>query len=270
MFGRQWIVRALAACTTVVAAATAALPACAADADLNAIIQRGELRVGMINQPNYAMFDPNTKTWSGANFDIAKRLADVAGVKLTIVESNWQGIIPALQAGQTDIAMAPFYATPKRALSVWFSEPYNYDRSGILIRKEDAEKFKTMADLNKAGITFAAHVGSASEADAKRFFPEASVKPLSTDTIILELQSRRVEAWISDMTTISLAAKRNSEWATVFSPDTVFNAVPVVFVMPQGAVNLQQYVNASLQYYKTQGVLDEILAKWDFPPMPSK
>jgi polar amino acid transport system substrate-binding protein len=234
--------------------------------DLDTVLAHKELRIGLINQPPYAKYDPNTDSWSGANYDIGKLIADAAGAKLTVVESTWQSIIPALQAGKIDVGMAPFYATPQRALAVWFTVPYRYDRGAILIRTTDIGRFKTMADFDKPDVTFAAHVGSASERDVQHFFPHAQLSSVSTDAVVLEVQSGRANAWMADMGTIADAQARNAEWATVWNPAVVFNAIPVSFVLRRGESDLEHYLDAAIQFYLTQGTIADIEKKWNLPP----
>lgn len=233
---------------------------------LEQIRARGELRVGLTNQVPMGMYDPKTQTWSGVGYEISKLVADAIGVKLVVVESTWQNIIPALQTGKIDIGTAGFYATPQRALAVWFSVPYRYERAGILIRKEDAAKFKSLDDFNAPGLTITAHIGSASEGVVTRYFPKATLKPLSTDTVVLEVQAKRVNAWVADMGTISAAAKRNPQWAMVWKPQVVFSAVPVVHIVRQGDTNLLMFLNATMEYYLTQGVISDIEKKYGLTP----
>jgi polar amino acid transport system substrate-binding protein len=234
--------------------------------DLDTMLSKKELRIALVNQQPYAKYDPSTDSWSGANYDIGKLIADAAGVKLTVVEATWQNIIPALQAGKIDVGLAPFYATPARALAVWFTIPYRYDRGAILIRSADAAKFKTLADFDKPDVTFAVHVGSASERDLKRFFPHAQISSLSTDAVVLEVQSGRANAWMADMGTIAAAQARNTEWAATWDPSVVFNAVPVSFVVRRGETDFVRYLDATIQFYLTQGVIADIEKKWGLPP----
>jgi polar amino acid transport system substrate-binding protein len=233
--------------------------------DLDTIISKKELTIGLVNQPPFAKFDPNTDTWTGANYDIGKLIADAAGAKLTVIEGTWQNMIPALQAGKIDVGMAPFYATPQRALAVWFTVPVRYDRGAILVRSTDVAKFKTFEDFNKPDVTFAAHVGSASERDVHRFFPNAKLTSVSTDTASLEVQSRRADAWLADLGTISAAQAKNSEWSTVWDPSQVFDSVPVSFVVRRGETDLVRFLDATIQYYTTQGTIAEIEKKWGLP-----
>ncbi|MEO1694342.1 MAG: transporter substrate-binding domain-containing protein, partial [Pseudomonadota bacterium] len=60
----------------------------------------------------------------GYEVDLANDLCKRMGVKCTIVEQAWDGIIPALQAGKYDVIMAGMSITDKRKKIISFSRSY--------------------------------------------------------------------------------------------------------------------------------------------------
>jgi lysine-arginine-ornithine-binding periplasmic protein len=60
----------------------------------------------------------------GFEVDLAKDLCERMKVKCEIVTQNWDGIIPALQAGKYDAIMAGMSVTPERQKVIAFSTPY--------------------------------------------------------------------------------------------------------------------------------------------------
>jgi len=226
--------------------------------DFDKIVESGVLRVGLISQPPFVKFDPGDQGWTGPSYELAKLLAESLNIKLEIVESTYQNIIPALQAEKIDVALSPVYATPKRALAIWFSEPYRYERGGLLLRKSDLEKFAKIDDFDKPDVTIVTNIGSASEADAKRTFPNANIKGMPAEGLMLEVQSNRATAWYADITTLNLAAQRNEDWAAVWNPDYEFNSVPMAFMQRKGDLNLLYFLNTWLNYYITLGNIQEI------------
>jgi polar amino acid transport system substrate-binding protein len=52
-------------------------------------------------------------------------------MKVEIVSMGFDGLIPALNAGNIDVAAAGMTITPERAKSVKFSEPYY--KSGLIV-----------------------------------------------------------------------------------------------------------------------------------------
>ncbi|MGQ4892459.1 MAG: basic amino acid ABC transporter substrate-binding protein [Candidatus Njordarchaeia archaeon] len=70
----------------------------------------------------------------GFDIDIAKYIAKKWGYKLEIKDISFDGLIPALQAGQIDMIVAALTITPERQQSVDFSKPYYNATQAILIR----------------------------------------------------------------------------------------------------------------------------------------
>ena len=70
---------------------------------LNQIIQKGELRVGL--EPGYMPFEMKDKKGRiiGYDVDLAKDMAKAMGVKLTLVPTEWDGIIAGLLTNKYDI-----------------------------------------------------------------------------------------------------------------------------------------------------------------------
>ena len=66
------------------------------------IQKRGVLRVGM--EPGYMPFELTNQKGEiiGFDVDMAKRMAKAMGVKLELVSTAWDGIIPALMTGKRD------------------------------------------------------------------------------------------------------------------------------------------------------------------------
>ena len=50
----------------------------------------------------------------GFDIDIAKRIAEELGVELKVTNMKFDGLIPSLQQGDFDMALAGFNPTPER------------------------------------------------------------------------------------------------------------------------------------------------------------
>src|ERR1700680_4324702 len=71
---------------------------------LDAIRAKGERRVGMTLQFKPEMYrDETTNQPMGYDVDLVQQMADDLGVKLTIVDLPFDGLIPGLQANQFDL-----------------------------------------------------------------------------------------------------------------------------------------------------------------------
>ncbi len=112
------------------------LPGVAMADTLDDILDRGTLRVGM--EPGYMPFEMTNKKGEIVGFDVdmAKHMAKAMGVKLELVSTAWDGIIPALITKKFDILMSGMTLTQGRNLKISFAKPYIVIGQSILIDKK--------------------------------------------------------------------------------------------------------------------------------------
>lgn len=100
----------------------------------------------------------------GFDIDIARYIADKYGYELVIKDIAFEGLIPALQAGEIDMIVAAMTITPEREEVVDFSIPYYNASQGILIRA-DSPDITSIEDLY--GKTIGVQAGTTGEAWAE-------------------------------------------------------------------------------------------------------
>jgi len=113
---------------------------------LDEIRARGELVVG--SDAAYPPFEFVDKDGNivGIDIDIAKAIADHLKVKLRVVNTSFDGIIPALLAKKFDMIISAMTITPERAKQVDFSIPY-YNAGQLITVREDDNRIKSEKDL---------------------------------------------------------------------------------------------------------------------------
>lgn len=90
----------------------------------------------------------------GYDVEMAKKIADGLGRELEIVKIEWDGLIPALNAGMIDAVIAGMSPTEERKITVDFSQPYYTSDLVVVVKKGGAyEAAKTLADFAGARIT---------------------------------------------------------------------------------------------------------------------
>ena len=140
------------AAATAAPATTAAAPAedttaaAALDADVQAIVDRGVLRVGVKNAVlGFGYQDPITSEYSGMEIDLANALAAQLGVDVEFTTVTAATRTELLDSGDIDCVLATFTITEERKQSWDFTTPYYTDHVTVLV--EDASGIKTLADL---------------------------------------------------------------------------------------------------------------------------
>lgn len=144
------------------------------------ILASRTLRVGTyLSVPN-AMKGDDGKL-SGADIDIAERLAKDMNVALDVKTYEWEQLIPALQRGEIDLIVAGLSITPERALQVYFSNPYSSSGISIATNIKLTADFASIDNLNNASVAIGVIGGTVSESAARQLFPKASIKTFGAE-----------------------------------------------------------------------------------------
>lgn len=163
-----------------IAAPKPATEKAAAQANFAQILSSGKLRVGTyLSMPNAMKADDGKL--SGADIDIATRLAKDMGVALDVKTLDWDQLIPALQRGEIDIIVAGLTITPERALQVYFSNPYASSGISIATNIKLTSDFGSIDNLNSPVIAIGAIGGTVSEDVARQIFPKARIKTFTSE-----------------------------------------------------------------------------------------
>ncbi len=242
---------------------TCSLSAAAAFAGtLEEIQQRGTLRVGL--EPGYMPFElPNKKgEIIGFDVDIAKRMAKAMGVKLELVSTAWDGIIPALLTNKFDIIMSGMTLTQERNMTVNFAKPYILIGQSVLLNKKYEGTVKSYKDLNDPKYTICSKLGTTGEKAAKHYISKA--KYISYDTeqeAVMEVINGKVDAFIYDMpyNTIAVAQKGEGKLIHIDKP---FTQEPISWAVRKGDPDFLNWLDNFLEQLKYDGIYDKIYHKW--------
>ena len=73
---------------------------------------------------------------NGYDILIAKRIADALGKELVIVKTEWDSLVPGIEAGTLDLVIAGMSPTAERRKTIDFSEAYYESNLVIVVRKD--------------------------------------------------------------------------------------------------------------------------------------
>lgn len=133
------------------AAGSAAETEAAADpasygSDVQAIIDRGVLKVGVKSDVlGFGYMDPLTSEYEGMEIELAKKLAEFLGVDVEFTTVTAATRTELLDSGDIDCVMATFTITDERKQSWDFTTPYYTDHVTVLVK--DSANLKTLEDL---------------------------------------------------------------------------------------------------------------------------
>lgn len=134
-------------------AATEAAPA-AFPEDVQKIVDRGVLRVGVKNAfLGFGFQDELTGEYTGMEIPLAEKIADYLGVDVEFTAVTAATRTELLDSGDIDCVLATFTITEERKKSWDFTTPYYTDYVTVLV--EDASGITSLADLvdKKVGVS---------------------------------------------------------------------------------------------------------------------
>ncbi|MCG8446346.1 MAG: transporter substrate-binding domain-containing protein [Hyphomicrobiales bacterium] len=229
--------------------------------DLQEIRDRGVVRVGAVHAPPYYIKDPATNEWSGLVPDIAKLIFASINVEVEYVETQWGTAVAGLQANQFDIIGA-YNATPERAVAIAFTRPIGFLYTGVVILDGDDSAWSTWEAINAANVRIAGVDGAATTRAAERILTDTDwVRTQSNDAMLLELESRRADAILSNHPTL-LGYVRTRGRGTMILPEPRLEQPTGFGLRKANPSDLRDWLNVAIAYFEANGELEAVWQKY--------
>lgn len=224
------------------------------------VLRSGKLKVGMATFVPWAM-QSKTGEWIGFEIDVARRLAEDMGVKVEFIPTKWDGLIPSLLTGKFDIVIAGMMGTPKRALKINFTQPYDFTGTQICIHKDYVDKIKTPLDLNDPAYTVISRVGVTAAETAKKFLPKAQKRLFSDNgSMVQELLNGKATAIIQSLPEPAQLVAKNPE--TLALIEGTLTREPISMGVRKGDPDTLAYLNNWIEVVRAEGFLKEKADYW--------
>jgi polar amino acid transport system substrate-binding protein len=161
-----------------------------------------ELRVGIAAiYPPLAFKQDGELT--GIEVQFAQQLGTDLGVKITFVETPFPELIPALRAQRIDIIMSGMSITDDRKKLVSFTQPYLRVGQMRLMRREDVERLKSRAAMNRPTTRIGVVTGTTGETYVRAHLGRATIEGFAdVDAAVAALRADRIDVFIHDAPSI--------------------------------------------------------------------
>ena len=153
--------------------------------------------------PPYEFFaDAAMTEYAGIDIEVAKYIAESMGMELQIESMNFDNLVTSLSNGDFDIVLAACEYTEERAKACDFSDPYYTDLPPvILVKASNADKYKTVDDINQASVIIGAQKNTTKAMAAADMFPDAAngmVLESLVPTLVTELKNGTIDLLVLD------------------------------------------------------------------------
>ncbi|HEY5668455.1 MAG TPA: transporter substrate-binding domain-containing protein, partial [Anaerolineales bacterium] len=208
--------------------------------------------------PPFNTIDETTNEGVGWDYDTVREICARLNCVPEFVQAAWDGIFPAMQAGEFDMLADGVTITAERDEIVDFSTPYVIVGQVLLVRVDETagvDEFK--ADANRLVGT---QLGTTNEMVAQDHFPTERIKSFEDfPAAVLALISKDVDAVVIDnISALGFMEEYEGQLKTV---GQLTSDEELGFVFPPGS-ELTAAVNAALQSMADDGTLDTLNKKW--------
>ncbi len=193
----------------------------------------------------------------GIDAEVAQAIADKLGMKLEIVDTKFDSIIPGVQSGKYDMGMAGMTVTEERQQSVSFSDSYATGIQSIIVKEgSDIKSVDDLSSKTKIGV----QLGTTGDIYAKDDFGDEAVSEYDKgadavqaliagkiDCVIIDNQPAKSFVAANEGLQILETAYAEEDYAICFKKDNT---------------ELQTKVNDALKELIADGTVQKIVDKY--------
>jgi polar amino acid transport system substrate-binding protein len=217
------------------------------------------LVVGMeLAYPPFEMTDTRGRP-AGVSVDLARALGRFLGRPVQIQDLPFDGLIPALKTGKIDLIISSMTATPERAQSIDFSQPYLQTGLCLLVGKNSP--IQSIADADRSGRVIAVKKGTTGYTYAVAHVRHAKVLVLGKESVcVLEVAQGKADAFIYDqMSTFKNWQRNRDTTRAILKP---FQTESWAVGVRKGNAALLRQVNAFLVQFRRAGGFERLGDRW--------
>ena len=228
------------------------------------IQERGTLLVGTTGDYRPLSYrEPETGAYWGFGIDVAGVIADELGVSISYVPTSWPTLSADVQNPDLfDFAIGGITITEARLEIMDMSEGYLCNGKTILCRKEDAGKYKSLEDLNKAEVRVMVNPGGLNEKFARENLPSCTLVVFGkNEEIPSKVAEGEADVMITEITEAPWYVRNDSRLAAPLL-DSPFTRGQIGILMRKGQDDLLKKVNSIIKEMKSDGRLKDLHDKY--------
>lgn len=228
------------------------------------IVERGKILVGTTGDYRPLSFREADGTYWGFGIEVAQEIARNLGVEIEFVKTSWPTLTTDVQAEpQTfDMAIGGITITDARREKMLMSEGYLANGKTILCRASEADRFRSLADIDKPEVRVMVNPGGLNEKFANENLTHATIivhqKNEEIPTLIAE---GGADLMITEITEAPYYVQADTRLAAPLL-NAPFTHGQIGVLMKKGQEDLLQMVNNKIQEMKADGSLRRLHEKY--------
>ncbi|NLV73000.1 MAG: transporter substrate-binding domain-containing protein [Actinobacteria bacterium] len=205
-------------------------------------------------------FSDEAGGYKGFDVDLCTALAHKMGLKLQVVSTAWDGIIPGLLGDRYDIIMSAMSITEERLEQVNFTDAY---LPGILAITAPIDAPVTSAD-QLAGMIVGVQVDTTGQFAVEEIEGVKEIKKYPDIlTAFQDLAAERVQAVVNDEPVNAYIIQTNEDYKAKFAnTGGIVTVNDYGYAIKKENTSLLEAMNTALAELKAEGIYQKICDKW--------
>lgn len=228
---------------------------------LAAPVAAADLRIGVEGAyPPFSSVDADGNL-TGFDIDIARALCAEMNVECELVQQDWDGIIPALNAKKYDAIIASMSATEERRELVDFTGHYYKDGARFARKKGSGIR---ISYKGLGGKAVGVQRGTVTDNFLTNEFPGAEVKRYGELTdAFADMEAGRLDLVLADFLTMSAWVKDNDAYELAGQTYTTAKYFPeIAIAVRKGEEELRDRLSAAIKAIRANGKYKAINDKY--------
>ena len=228
------------------------------------IQERGELLVGTTGDYRPLSYREAEGNYWGFGIEMAEKIAERIGVGIEYVQTSWPTLTAdVLTEPQTfDLAIGGITITDTRKETMLMSDGYLANGKTILCRSTEADRYKTLADIDKPEVTVMVNPGGLNEKFANENLIRANIvvhqKNEEIPTLVAE---GAADVMITEITEAPYYVQTDARLAAQLL-NAPFTHGEIGVLMQKGQDDLLALVNSVIAKMKADGTLRQLHEKY--------
>jgi ABC-type amino acid transport substrate-binding protein len=222
-----------------------------------------ELRIGTATNYPPLAFKADGQM-QGVEVDFAQKLTQELGVKVSVIETPWEHLIPALQNNQIDVIMSGMSITEARSEQVQFTVPYLNIGQMALIRRSDYDRLGSPDAMQQPTSRVGFLSGTTAETYARHQLPHATLVGFgSPEAGIAALRGGTIDFYVQDAPTIwRITGNLSREYPDLMGRYRPLTAEYLAWAVRKDDDILLQRLNTVLLRWGQTNQIDAVLDRW--------
>ena len=228
------------------------------------ILDRGIILFGTTGDYRPLSFCEPDGTYWGFGIDVANEIARRLGVDIEFKKTSW----PTLTADVLtepqifDLAIGGITITDTRRETMLMSDGYLVNGKTILCRASEADRYKSLADIDKPEVTVMVNPGGLNEKFANENLTHANIVVYQKNEEIPTLVAEgKADVMITEITEAPYYVQTDTRLAAPLL-NAPFTHGEIDVLMQQGQEDLMQIVNNVIRQMKSDGSLRKLHEKY--------